>query len=94
VNLGDVISEEGDIYGDGVNVAARLQEVAEPGGVCLSGTVFEHIGGRVEIAVDDRGEQRLKNIAKPVRVFRIGLAEGARPGSSCRLATLDTGTIL
>jgi adenylate cyclase len=71
VNLGDVIIEEGDIYGDGVNVAARLQEVAEPGEVCLSGTVFEHIGGRVDIAVADRGEQQLKNIAKPVRVYAV-----------------------
>jgi TolB-like protein/class 3 adenylate cyclase len=71
VNLGDIIIEEGDIYGDGVNVAARLQEIAEPGDVCLSGTVFEHVGGRVDIAVDDRGEQKLKNIAKPVRVYAV-----------------------
>ena len=69
INLGDVIIEDGDIYGDGVNVAARLQEIAEPGGLCLSGTVFEHIAGRVDVAVDYLGEQHLKNIARPVGVY-------------------------
>src|SRR5262249_33095012 len=71
VNLGDVIVEEGDIYGDGVNVAARLQAIADPGGICLSGTVYEHVGQRVDIAVEDRGEQKLKNIARPVRVYAV-----------------------
>jgi adenylate cyclase len=71
VNLGDIIIEDGDIYGDGVNLAARLQEIADPGGVCLSSTVFEHVDGRVDIVVDDRGEQHLKNIAKPVRVYAV-----------------------
>src|SRR5206468_1662907 len=71
--LGDVITEEGDIYGDGVNVAARLQAIAEPGGVCISGTVLEHIGSRVEIAVTDLGERQLKNIARPVRVYAVKL---------------------
>src|SRR5262249_33266268 len=66
-----VIIEEGDIYGDGVNVAARLQEIAEPGGLCMSGTVFEHVAGRVEIVADDLGERRLKNIAKPVHVYSV-----------------------
>src|SRR5262249_51174321 len=68
-----VIIEDGDVHGDGVNVAARLQAIAEPGEVCLSSTVFEHIGGKVDIAVDDRGEQQLKNIAKPVRVYAVRL---------------------
>jgi TolB-like protein/class 3 adenylate cyclase/Flp pilus assembly protein TadD len=79
LNLGDIIIEEGDIYGDGVNVAARLQAIAEPGGVCLSGTVFEHVSGRVDIVVDDRGEQQLKNIGKPVRVYtmRVDQSKGA-----------------
>ncbi len=71
VNLGDVIIEEGDIFGDGVNVAARLQAIAEPGGVCISGTVLEHIGSRIEIAVEDLGERQLKNIAKPVRAYAV-----------------------
>jgi len=71
VNLGDVMIEGDDIYGDGVNIAARLQEIAEPGGIAVSGTVFEHIGGRVEIAFEDCGEQQVKNIDRPIHVFRV-----------------------
>jgi adenylate cyclase len=71
VNLGDIIIEDGDIYGDGVNVAARLQEIADPGGMCMSGTVFEHIGGRVDIAIEDLGERRLKNITRPVHIYGV-----------------------
>ena len=70
INLGDVIVEGDDIYGDGVNVAARLQEIAASGGVCLSGTVHEHVKGKVDLAFEDTGEQRVKNIAEPVRVYR------------------------
>jgi adenylate cyclase len=69
INLGDVIIEGDDIYGDGVNVAARLQELAKPDGVCISGTVFEHVSGKVDIAFDDVGECELKNIAVPVHVY-------------------------
>jgi adenylate cyclase len=63
VNLGDIIVEDDDIHGDGVNVAARLEARSEPGGICLSGTVRDHIGDRLDLAVDDLGEQALKNIA-------------------------------
>ncbi len=70
INLGDVIIEGSDIYGDGVNVAARIQEVAEPGGVALSGAAFEQVAGKVEAAFADGGEHDLKNIAQPVRVWR------------------------
>ena len=73
INLGDVIVEGDDIYGDGVNIAARLQEIAEPGAIYVSSTVFEHIGGRVGVAFEDRGEQRVKNIDRPIRVFRVVL---------------------
>ena len=73
VNLGDVIVEGSDIFGDGVNVAARLQEIAEPGGICISGTVYEHINGEVELGFEDRGEQTVKNIARPLRVYSIRL---------------------
>ena len=66
VNLGDVIVEDGDIHGDGVNVAARLEALAEPGGVCVSGTVRDHIGDRLDLAFKDMGDQSLKNIARPV----------------------------
>ena len=69
VNLGDIIIEGRDIYGDGVNVAARLQEVATPGGLAISATAFEHTADKVDIAFQDGGEQRLKNIELPVRVY-------------------------
>jgi TolB-like protein/class 3 adenylate cyclase/Flp pilus assembly protein TadD len=69
VNLGDVIAEEHDIFGDGVNVAARLEALAEPGGICISGTVRDHIGDRLPYAFADMGEQSVKNIARPVRVY-------------------------
>ena len=71
VNLGDVIIDGDDIYGDGVNVAARLQEIAEPGGVCLSGSVYDQVKGKVEAAFENLGEREVKNIAEPVRVYRV-----------------------
>jgi TolB-like protein/class 3 adenylate cyclase/Flp pilus assembly protein TadD len=71
VNLGDVIVEEHDIFGDGVNVAARLEALAEPGGICLTGTVRDHIGDRLPYALEDMGEQSVKNIARSVRVFAL-----------------------
>jgi adenylate cyclase len=72
ITLGDVIVEEGDIHGDGVNVAARLEGIAEPGEICVSATVRDHIGDRLDLAFEDLGEQPLKNIARPVRVYRVG----------------------
>jgi TolB-like protein/class 3 adenylate cyclase/Tfp pilus assembly protein PilF len=71
VNLGDVIVEEHDIFGDGVNIAARLEGLAAPGGICISGTVHDHIGGRLPYTFDDMGEQSVKNIARPVRVYAL-----------------------
>lgn len=85
VNLGDVIIEGDDIYGDGVNIAARLQEIAEPGGVYVSGTVLEHIGTRTDTAFEDRGEQRVKNIDKPLRVHRVRF-EGGKTASTASSA--------
>jgi TolB-like protein/TPR repeat protein len=70
VNLGDVVAENENLHGDGVNIAARLEELAEPGGVCVSGTVYDHLAGKLDIVLDDLGEQKLKNIARPVRVWR------------------------
>jgi TolB-like protein/class 3 adenylate cyclase len=83
VNLGDVIVEKDeagttDIHGDGVNLAARLQQLAEPGGVCVSQTVVNHVGNKVAVGFDYVGEQRVKNIAQPVRVYRV-LTDGAAP---------------
>ena len=77
VNLGDVVVEDGDIFGDGVNVAARLEGIAEPGGICVSATVREHVGNRLDIAFEDAGEQQLKNIERPIRVFRVKPGDAA-----------------
>ena len=74
INLGDVIIEEDDIYGNGVNVAARLEALAEPGGVCISSNVCEHVGDQTPYQFVDMGEQRVKNIARPVRVYSMSAA--------------------
>src|SRR5207244_2866062 len=71
INLGDVIAEGDDIFGDGVNVAARLEALAEPGGICVSGTVRDHIRDKLPYPFEDRGEQSVKNIARPVRVYAL-----------------------
>jgi adenylate cyclase len=70
VNIGEVIVDGDDIYGDGVNVAARLEELAAPGGVCISGTVHEHTAGRLDLALEDAGGYEIKNIARPIHVWR------------------------
>jgi adenylate cyclase len=75
VNLGDVIAEGDDIYGDGVNVAARLESVAQPGGIAVSQSVCDHVGNRLSVTFEDRGEQQLKNIEKPIRVYDVLLDE-------------------
>ena len=66
INVGDMIIDSGDVFGDGVNIAARLEAIAEPGGICVSGRVQEDTQGRVDVAFEDQGEQQLKNIARPV----------------------------
>ena len=73
VNLGDVIVDDHDLYGDGVNVAARLEGLAEPGGVCISGTAFDHVVHKADVGFTSLGERRLKNITDPVRVYRVML---------------------
>lgn len=81
VNLGEVIVDRDDIYGEGVNVAARLEGLAEPGGICVSGTVYDAIGTRLPLDYDYLGEQHVKNIAKPVRAYHARLqAGGELPG--------------
>jgi adenylate cyclase len=97
INVGDIVVEDGDIFGDGVNVAARLEGLAEPGGICVSARVQEDAAGRLDLAFDDMGEQALKNIARSVRVYRVrregpvpnppprageGSAPGARVGAA------------
>ena len=71
INVGDIISDGNDIFGDGVNVAARLEGLAEPGGICVSGRVQEDVSGKLDIGFEDAGEQALKNITRPVRVYRV-----------------------
>src|SRR5579872_2897518 len=78
INLGDVIVDGDDIFGDGVNIAARLETIAEPSGICVSGAVCDQVGGRLEdIAFEDLGDQRVKNITRPIRVFRVLLEQNA-----------------
>src|SRR5229473_4923364 len=71
INLGDVIVEGERLYGDGVNIAARLESLAEAGGICISGTVYDQIETKLALSYEYLGEQMVKNIAKPVRVFRV-----------------------
>src|SRR5215471_1505537 len=77
VNLGDVIVEKHDIFGDGVNIAARLEALAEPGGICVSRVVRDQVRDRLPFAFEDLGERQVKNITRPVRVYRIPIAEKA-----------------
>jgi adenylate cyclase len=78
INLGDVIVDENDIFGDGVNVAARLETLAEPGGICVSAAVADQVGDRLEdVVFEDLGDQQVKNIARPIRVFRVRLEQNA-----------------
>lgn len=88
VNLGDVIIEGKDIFGDGVNVAARLQQIAEPGQVVLSATAYEHSASKVKTPFADGGERNLKNIAKPVRIWRWPDMAGENQGTDTRVVAL------
>ena len=82
VNLGDVIVDGDDIFGDGVNVAARLEAIAPPGGITVSASVRDQVGDRLDLGFKDMGEQTLKNIARPIRVFQVRL--GRRPDRRTR----------
>src|SRR5258705_9571429 len=88
INVGDVIVEPHDIFGDGVNIAARLESIAEPGGICISSSVYDHVRGKVGVHFADLGERNLKNIDRPVRAYAMvpdgaspeTQADGTRPG--------------
>jgi adenylate cyclase len=93
INLGDVIVQDNDIFGDGVNVAARLEMLAEPGGICISGAVRDQVGDRLDdVAFEDLGDQSVKNIARPIRVFRVRLDPGPNvaPGGAKDTAAATT----
>jgi class 3 adenylate cyclase len=81
IHQGDIIIDRGDIFGNGVNIAARLEGFAEPGGICVSGRVQEDARGKLDVSFEDAGEQQLKNIERPVRVYRVraGAAVSSRP---------------
>lgn len=78
VNLGDVIVDGDDIFGDGVNVAARIESLADPGGICISGTVFDQLSGKIDVGFGDLGKRKFKNIDRPIRVYRIVLDHQAK----------------
>src|ERR1700741_3656998 len=91
VNIGDVIVEPHDIFGDGVNIAARLEGIAEPGGICISSSAYDQVHGKVAVEFTDLGEQALKNIARPIRTYAVGLSANAHqtaslPASAPRLS--------
>src|SRR5438874_3408222 len=79
INLGDVIIDEDDVYGDGVNIAARLEALADPGSVVISNTVHDQVRDRLPFVFEDLGEQQVKNIARPVRVYRVRDAAATSP---------------
>jgi|SRR6516162_4139836 len=79
INIGDIVVEDGDIFGDGVNIAARLEGLAEPGGICVSARVQEDAAGKLDAAFEDLGDQQLRNITRPVRVYRVGAGVASQP---------------
>ena len=91
INVGDIIIDDGDIYGDGVNIAARLETLASPGAICLSDNAYQQIKGKLALDVSDMGEQQLKNIAQPVRVYGVRL--DAVPQPARRYALPDKPSI-
>ncbi len=93
INLGDVIVEGSDLYGDGVNVAARLEGLAEPGGIYISGSVYEQVTGKLMLAFDDLSEHTLKNIMKPVRVYRAAMGGTGKGAVRTALALPDKPSI-
>src|ERR1700742_4144972 len=81
IHVGDIIIDDNDIFGDGVNIAARLEGIADPGGICISDDAHRQIKGKTEIAYDDMGQQSLKNIAEPMRAWRARPAVDATPAA-------------
>jgi len=93
INLGDVIVQGGDLLGDGVNVAARIQAIADPGGVCISGSVYDQIQNKLTLQIRQLGEKNFKNIAQPVRTFSISDGDGGARVGMARWPRPRTGTI-
>jgi adenylate cyclase len=93
INLGDIILDDDDIYGDGVNIAARLEALAEPGGICVSRVVHDQVRDKLDLAFEDLGEQQVKNIARPVHVWRLRLGAKQTAAASAPLALPDKPSI-
>lgn len=94
LHVGDVIFDDGDIFGDGVNIAARLEPIAEPGGICLSDDAHRQIRGKIDIVFDDIGAQNLKNIAEPMRAWRVRMDRDALPIAAVRSSTGTTQPLI
>lgn len=93
INLGDVVVDGSDLFGDGVNVAVRLQALAEPGGICVSGKLREEIGRKLDVAFEDLGEQRLKHVTAPVRAFHVQIGAPSSPATAAHLPLPDKPSI-
>ena len=93
INLGDIIIDGDDIYGDGVNIAARLEALAQPGGICIASIVHESLGNRIETEFSDAGEHDIKNIARPIRVFHWPANEQSRPPQSAKTTAPEKPSI-
>jgi TolB-like protein/class 3 adenylate cyclase len=93
INIGDVVYDESRIYGDGINVAARLESIAEPGGICISSKVYEEVSGRIDLAYQDIGPQQFKNITRPVRAYRVRLDCFAPTAAASALTLPDKPSI-
>jgi adenylate cyclase len=92
INLGDIMLDGNDIYGEGVNVAARLESLAEPGGICISGAVFEQVRKKLDIGFDFLGDREIKNIAEPVSAYRVLLGtDAARPAPIRMASGMESG---
>jgi TolB-like protein len=96
INAGDVVVEGGSIYGDAVNVAARLESLSDPGGICVSGSVHDHVSNKLNVEYESLGERAMKGIAEPVRVFRVkgGRLAVASPAKSRRSALVAAASLL
>jgi adenylate cyclase len=90
INVGDIVVEDGDIFGDGVNVAARLETLAKPGGICVSARVQEDAAGKLDLAFEDMGEQTLKNIVRPVRAYRLAIVSRSATAQETLVLPLPT----
>src|SRR6201993_5275686 len=94
IHLGDVVEEsDGDLMGDGVNIAARLEGVAQPGAICLSEDAYRQVKSRLDLAISDLGETKLKNIAEPVRIYQLQVGHAAQSATLAQSAATESGSV-